>query len=44
MSELAFRRSRVPIGGALVLVFVDAQCVAGKTNARCDVGTVKRNA
>src|SRR5215470_16583359 len=44
MSKLAFRRSRVPIGGALGSVTVDAQWVAGKTKARRVVGTVKRRA
>src|SRR2546425_679225 len=44
MSKLAFSRRRVPMGGALPLVFVEAQCVAGSTKARCEVGTVKRRA
>src|SRR5215472_13273060 len=44
MSKLAFKRNRVPIGGALVLVVVDAQCEAGATNAICVVGTVNRSA
>src|SRR5690349_14695478 len=44
MSKLAFRRSRVPMGGELGSVSVEAQWEAGATNARRVVGTVKRNA
>src|SRR5262252_4947535 len=44
ISKLAFRRRRVPIGGALGSLRFDAQWVAGKTKARRVVGTVKRNA
>src|SRR5579863_309800 len=44
ISKLAFRRRRVPMGGALGLVTVDAQCDAGATNACCVVGTVNRRA
>src|SRR5436309_5625160 len=34
MSKLAFRRRRVPIGGAFASVRLDAQCDGGATNAR----------
>src|SRR5215472_8736100 len=44
MSKLAFSRRRIPMGGALGSVTVDAQCDAGGVNARRVVGTVKRRA
>jgi len=44
MSKLALRRRRVPMGGALASVMVEAQCEAGATNARRVLGTVKRKA
>src|SRR5713101_1240034 len=44
ISKLALRRSRVPMGGALVLVTVEAQCDAGATKAFWVVGTVNRSA
>src|ERR1700719_3375139 len=44
ISKLALRRSRVPMGGALVLVTVEAQCDAGATKALWVVGTVNRSA
>src|SRR5216684_2319169 len=42
--KLALSRSRVPMGGALGSVRVEAQCDAGATKARRVVGTVKRSA
>src|ERR1700682_5462165 len=44
ISKLALRRSRVPMGGALVLATVEAQCDAGATKAFWVVGTVNRSA
>src|SRR5215469_4198201 len=44
MSKVDFRRRRIPMGGALGSVRVDAQCDAGGVKARRVVGTVKRRA
>jgi hypothetical protein len=44
VSKLDFRRRRVAMGGALVLVLEEAQCEAGATKACRVVGTVKRRA
>src|SRR5215472_18178483 len=44
MLKPALRRKRRPIGGDFGSVVVEAQCVAGRTKARCVVGTVKRRA
>src|SRR5579862_4157384 len=44
MSNGAFRRTRMPIGGTDVLVFELAQCLAGETKACRVTLTVKRKA
>src|SRR2546428_10706989 len=44
MSKVAFKRNRVPMGGAFGSLTVEAQCEAGATNARLVVGTGKRKA
>jgi len=43
-SKLVFRRRRMPIGGALVLLEVDAEWEAGGVNPSLELGTVKRMA
>src|SRR5450432_446280 len=44
MSKLAFNRMRIPIGAALALVELAAQCEAGGTNAARLFCKVNRNA
>jgi len=42
--KFALRRRRMPIGGALALLEVDAECEAGGVNPSLELGTVKRMA
>src|ERR1700674_3255600 len=44
ISKPAFRRMRMPMGGALGSVTEEAQCEAGEVKACRVVGMVKRNA
>jgi hypothetical protein len=42
--KLAFIRRRRPIGGRFASVLLEAECVAGRMEARCVCVTVKRSA